>query len=289
VIKVLSLGAGVQSSTILLMSIRGERPRIDHAIFSDVGWEPKPVYRWMDFLAGEAAKAGIPIHVVTAGNLREHVLTAVASGKRSSSPPFFTMGEDGRAAIINRSCTSNFKIIPIERKVKELMGHVPGKRLPRDCRVEQWIGISGDEMQRMKRSQSPWMRFWHPLLELPYPETGGEASMRQHAMTRQDCLAWLKANGYPPAPRSACIGCPFHSNAEWRAIRNDPEQWADAVEFDRQIRGFSGGSLNLLHGMRREVFLHRSLLPLDQAPLDEHHPGQQDWGMQQECAGVCGV
>jgi len=283
-IRILSLGAGVQSSTILLMSIRGELPRIDHCIFADVGWEPPGVYKWMEWLRAEADKAGIPIHTVSDGNLRDHVMDAVKTGKRVSSPPFFTEGEDGRASLMNRSCTSNFKIIPIERKVKELMGHKAGSRLPKDLRVEQWIGISGDEMQRMKRSQVPWMRFWHPLIELPYGDSS-EANLRPHSMTRQDCLAWMSAHGYPTPPRSACIGCPFHSNAEWREIRRDPVQWADAVQFDRAIRDSMP-----LHGMPHPVYLHRSLLPLDQAPIDGI-AGQQsiDWGMAQECAGICGV
>lgn len=281
-LKILSLGAGVQSSTILLMSIRGNLPRIDHAVFADVGWEPKPVYEWLRWLEGEAGKAGIPLHIVSAGNLREHVLAAVDEGRRVSSPPFFTAGEDGVAAPINRSCTSNFKIIPIERQVKKLMGHKPGSRLPTDLRVEQWIGISADETQRMKRSKVPWMRFWHPLIEDEFG-AAQEAPIRQMPMTRTDCLNWMKSHGYPEPPRSACIGCPFHSNAEWRAIREDPEQWADAVEFDRRIRR------SKMHGMKGDVFLHRSLLPLDEAPIDRHPPGQQDWGLIQECAGVCGV
>ncbi len=281
-IRILSLGAGVQSSTILLMSIHGELPRIDHCIFADVGWEPKEVYDWLEVLKGHASNAGIPLHVVSAGNLREHVMEAARTGKRVSSPPFFTIGEDGRASIINRSCTSNFKIIPIERKVKELIGHKPGSRLPKECQVEQWIGISGDEIQRMKASTSPWMRFWHPLIETPYGDTGG-APFRDHAMSRDDCLAWLKDHGYPQAPRSACIGCPFHNNHEWRRIRSDPVQWADACEFDAAIR------LSMpCNGMDKPVYLHRSLQPLAVAPIDDDVPGQQNL-FDQECHGVCGV
>ncbi len=284
-IRILSLGAGVQSSSILMMSIHGELPRLDHCIFADVGWEPPEVYEWMEMLRGYADKAGIPIHTVSEGNLRDHVMDSVKTGKRASSPPFFTEGEDGRASIINRSCTSNFKIAPIARKVKELMGHKPGSRLPKECRVEQWIGISGDEMQRMKSSVDPWFRFWHPLIEQPYPEDGRPAMLRDWSMTRQDCLNWMSAHGYPTPPRSACIGCPFHSNAEWRRIRQDPALWADAVEFDKAIRDHMP-----LRGMRKPIYLHRSLLPLDQAPIDGL-PGQQgiDWGMDQECAGICGV
>ena len=39
-LRILSLGAGVQSSVVLLMSIKGILPRLDAAIFADTQWEP---------------------------------------------------------------------------------------------------------------------------------------------------------------------------------------------------------------------------------------------------------
>ncbi len=51
---ILSLGAGVQSSTMALMAKHGEiNPMPDAAIFSDVGAEPKSVYEYLDWLEGE--------------------------------------------------------------------------------------------------------------------------------------------------------------------------------------------------------------------------------------------
>lgn len=102
-------------------------------------------------------------------------------------------------------------------------------------------------------------------------------------MTRRDCLAWLKRHDYPMPPKSACIGCPFHSDAVWRQMRDgDAAAWADAVFVDRAIRaGF--------RGIRGEVYLNRSAVPLDEADLStaaDH--GQLDlWP--NECEGMCGV
>ena len=42
--RVLSLGAGVQSSTVALMIEYGELPMVDCAIFADTQNEPKYVY-----------------------------------------------------------------------------------------------------------------------------------------------------------------------------------------------------------------------------------------------------
>lgn len=51
-ISVLSLGAGVQSTTLLLMACHGEFDEQPvEAIFADTGWEPAAVYRHLDWLA----------------------------------------------------------------------------------------------------------------------------------------------------------------------------------------------------------------------------------------------
>lgn len=55
---ILSLGAGVQSSTLALMAARGEVPgfpKLDCAIFADTQDEPASVYRWLEWLIFEIA------------------------------------------------------------------------------------------------------------------------------------------------------------------------------------------------------------------------------------------
>jgi hypothetical protein len=50
-LRVLSLGAGVQSTTMALMAAHGEvGPMPDCAIFSDTGWEPNAVYQHLAWL-----------------------------------------------------------------------------------------------------------------------------------------------------------------------------------------------------------------------------------------------
>lgn len=135
--------------------------------------------------------------------------------------------------------------------------------------VEQWIGISTDEIIRAKPSFEAWQVKRFPLI-----------GMR---MSRADCLAWLERHDYPLPPKSACIGCPFHADSRWRQIRDhDPDAWSDAIAVDRAIR--TG-----VRGIRGEVFLHRSAVPLEQADLTtlaDH--GQLDPWMN-ECEGMCGV
>ena len=114
-----------------------------------------------------------------------------------------------QAGMIRRQCTGDYKIEPIRRKVREMLG-LTRRRSPESPIAEQWIGISLDEALRMKPSFEPWQINRWPLVE--------------HGMTRLDCLRWLARHDYPPPPKSACIGCPFHSDDHWRDMRDhDPQ------------------------------------------------------------------
>jgi len=260
--KILSLGAGVQSSTVLLMSCKGELPKLDAAIFADTGWEPEAVYDNLAWLETVASVAGIPLLVVRAGNIKQDALVSQVRGVKSeghrwASMPYYTQSSDGNAGMIKRQCTAEYKIAPIEKKIRELLGYKKRQRIkPGSC--EQWFGISVDEQRRVRVSRKAWVKFYYPLifgLDKPF--------------SRHDCRLWLKRN-YPErdVPRSACIGCPFHSDDEWRSLKNNGE-WTDAVDFDKRIRKCGG--------MRGDMYLHRSRQPLDEIDFStpEDH-GQQD-------------
>lgn len=259
-LRVINLGAGVQSTTMALMAASGAvAPMPDVAIFADTQWEPRHVYRHLDWLE---AQLPFPVHRVSAGNLRAHIVSGT-KGCRLANPPFFTSG----GGMLRRQCTRDFKINPIQKEIRRILGAAPGARLAGRVMVEQWIGISLDEIQRMKVSREKWTEFRHPLIE--------------RRMTRLDCLQWLKRNGYPEPKKSACLGCPYHSNAEWRAVRDVPEEWADVVELDRLIR-------NGVRGTEEQLFLHRDRVPIDSADIaSAEEKGQISW--LDECEGMCGV
>lgn len=267
-IRVLSLGAGVQSTTVALLAARGRIAPIDHAIFADTGSEPTAVYehlRWLEPLLP------FPVHRVSAGNLKEEILTAMR-GRRSrivARPPFLTKS----GGMLRRQCTSEFKIIPIQRKVRELAGIVPHSRGPKDVTVEQLIGISTDEAGRMKDSRFRWIRHRFPLIEL--------------GMSRRDCLTWLTKQGYHQPPKSACTFCPYHDDRMWRDMKlNDPASFAEAVEVDEAIRP---GIVSPKQPLGEEWYLHRERIPLrlvDFSTVEDH--GQQNM-FNNECEGMCGV
>lgn len=248
-LRVLSLGAGVQSSTLALMMARGEIEPAQHAIFADTQWEPGAVYRWLDWLTPQLP---FPVHRVTQGSLRDAVLrNSNATGGRFASVPWFMPGGMGR-----RQCTREYKLDPLRRKMRELVG--------KKGQVEVCIGISVDEAHRMKPSRNQWQRHTWPLIDL--------------RMTRADCLAWMDRMGYPTPPKSSCLGCPYHSDTQWQEIKAVPAEWADVVAVDQAIRFFPK--------MRKPQFMHRSCKAIDEVQFTNE--AQADL-FGNECEGMCGV
>lgn len=264
--RFLSLGAGVQSSTLALMAARGDiGPMPDAAIFADTGWEPPAVLRHLDWLETQLP---FPVYRVSSGNIRTAIVEGKNStGQRFASVPWFIRNPDGSKGMGKRQCTKDFKLVPIKRKVRELIGYLPRQRISAGIRVEQWIGISTDEVVRMKPSFDRWTINRWPLIEAN--------------MDRNACLKYLEERQYPTPPKSACIGCPFHTNAMWRAMRDEaPADFADAVLIDRALRE------GQFYKMRGREYMHSSLLPLDEAPLNDVDPDQL--GFDLDCQGMCG-
>lgn len=267
---VLNLGAGVQSSTLALMAAAGEiTPMPDFAIFADTQAEPKSVYTWLDWLEKQLP---FPVHRVTRGNMTADMMTfrTAQDGRvwTKSMIPAFMQAPDGSIGLLGRSCTADYKIAPILKNIRRLCGI---KRGEKNVQITQWIGISYDEIQRMKPSRDAWTQHRWPLIE--------------REMRRHDCIAWLKRNGFPEPPRSACVYCPFHSNTEWRNLKlKEPEAFIEAIRVEKELQRTKAEAAD-----RSIPWLHRSCVPLEQIDLStETNAGQLDM-FGNECEGLCGV
>jgi len=273
VINILSLGAGVQSSALLLMAYHGEIERPDHAIFADTGWEPQEVYTWLDKLENIV---DIPVHRTSVGRrIQDDELRAKMRGhiadetlNRYITMPFYTRDKHGNVGMVQRQCTNEYKIQPLHKKIRELMGLKPRQWAPKTPEVELWFGISSDEASRMRMADKLYIVNHYPLVE--------------SRTSRVDCIAWLENCGYSDVPRSACIGCPFKHPVEWRLMKdNSPEEFTEAVAFDETMRNRGGD--------RGDLYLFRGAIPLAEADLStlKDHGQLSLWDG--ECAGMCGV
>jgi len=266
-LEVLSLGAGVQSSVMALMAARGElTPMPDCAIFADTQFEPAAVYTHLDWLEKQLP---FPVHRVTAGNIAaDHVAGKNSTGQDFASIPFFT--EDGGMA--RRQCTQEYKIAPIRKKCRELLGLKYRQRAPKGVSIRMWLGISTDEAVRMKPSRDAWVENVWPLIDAD--------------LSRQNCLRWFEKN-YPDRglAKSACVGCPFRNDVGWREMKNeDADSFAQAVNFDHAIR-----HKGQMKNKAQELFVHRSCTPLDEVDFRNLEDMGQLNFFGDECEGMCGL
>ncbi len=291
VLRVLSLGAGVQSTTVALMTTTGDLPPIDVAIFADTGWEPAAVYKHLAKLEAHMAEHGTPVVRVRSGNIRDDHIKPTDErlfirnprkhpeylGRSRTFIPVYLVTPAGpdrfdpTNGMTRRTCTKTYKIEPVEKEIRRRLGLVRNARWPLVHTVDQLFGISWDETQRMSDSTRPAIHHCYPLVD--------------KRITRDDCHAWLADHGWT-APRSACIGCPFHDDDEWRHIRDTaPAEWADAIEFDATFRARQAAGELPMEGA---PYLHRQRVPLDQVDLELPVDNQLSL-FDQTCDGFCGT
>ena len=274
-LRILSLGAGVQSSALALMIEKGEVPMVDAAIFADVKGEPKAVYDWLAYLKTQITK--FPIHTVTWRDLKQDILDAAEGKHKAFTAPFFTKNiKTGKKRMLRRQCTSMYKILPVIQKVRELIGLKKGEKRKKGTKVEMLMGISKDEIVRMRINPIKYIQNVYPLVE--------------KEMKRSDCLDWMKNNDYSKPPRSACTFCPYHSMKEWREIKKNKEEWEEVVAMDKAIRKQERfKNKNKDEFTEDELFLHSKCIPIDEIDFDEDDKqGDFLFGMENECEGMCG-
>ena len=263
---VLSLGAGTQSSALLLALDRGEitAPKPQVAIFADTGAEPQFVYDWLDHLK---ANVSIPVLIASNGNMIEDYEDA---SRRFAAIPFFIKNADGTQGIGRRQCTAEYKIDAVRKKLRTLLGYKPRQRMKHQ--IKMYLGISVDEIQRMKESRDKWQENMFPLIE--------------NGWDRHECISYIQTLGLGNPPKSACYICPYRSNESWKQLKRvEPEAFQKAVEFERLIQ-----KRELERGKYDGVpFIHRSMVPLDQIDFERLSPDSPLFGFDNECDGLCGI
>lgn len=265
-LRVLSLGAGVQSTTLALMAAHGEIGPMPHvAIFADTGDEPTAVYTHLRWLRSGNVLP-FPVKIVGKGG---RLGDALFTDNEARVPVFTAKGGQRR-----RQCTRDWKIKVVRRAIRDLLG-VGSRDYIAPGTVEEWVGISTDEIIRATPSRVKFIIRRDPLIE--------------KRMSRGDCLGWLKRHGYPTPPKSSCVFCPYRRNDQWRDLRdNDPAGWARACEIDDRLRSPEGIAM-----LKAPTFVHRSGVRLADVDLttaeDRGQTSLFSNGFLHECEGMCGV
>ncbi len=255
----LSLGWGVQSFTMAAMIALGDLPPVDFAIHADTGHEAAGTYAhakaWTPWLAQHG------VQVVTVKGSRTDVVRE--DWGSVMIPAFTTDCKTGSRGQVRRQCTHDWKIMPIRRFLRSIMGSRPAPGA-----VECWQGITIDEFQRMRTSDVKYTTNAYPLVD--------------RRISRADCIGWLVAHGLTVPPKSACTFCPFHSLDAWRRMkRAGGSDWKRAVFVDQAIRE---------ERPKHELFVHpaRKPLPLAVSIPEDHGGAQAEMDLETPCdGGVC--
>ena len=265
-IHVLSFGGGTQSTALLLKALEGEVNGVipDYIIFSDTGNEPYYVMDQVERVNEHIKKKyGKEIIYTDNGNIFKDLVKATETGERVASLPFHTVDGIGEKGLAMRQCTSEYKIVPVNRKIRELLGYKKGQRVKEMVHI--WKGISTDEIQRVKPINLGWQTAEHPLVDIL-------------SIDRSACIAYVERELNFTPYASACIICPFHDNHAWLEIkRKDPTGFKEACELDELIRS------KLRY--KNELYLHKSRKPLKDVDLQEDQTTIDDFI--NECEGFC--
>ena len=260
-LKVISLGMGVQSTALYLMSSMGYKvPRADYAVFADPQAEHYKTYdmlKWL--LQWQKDNDGIEIIVNRDRNIYEEQLkTNPDKHIRVPQIPVHT----APTGIALRQCTYEYKIMPVVQSIRALHKLKPRQRMKP---TETWLGISTDEIERMKESQLYNIKYFYPLI--------------YHRISRNDCIEFFKDNNFPVPVKSSCVFCPYHSNKFWKQMYDENgSAWEMSVEVDKKIRK--------KYGMDREMYLHTSRKPLDEIDFSDD---QLELFEGYDCEGYCGL
>ena len=215
-VRVVAHGGGVQSTALLVLSVRGVVDFPVH-LFCNTGDDsenPATLRYVREVSTPYAAAHGVTLHElhkVTRNGEPETLLGRLLKEGSRSLPIPVRMADTGAPG--TRSCTADFKIRVISKWLK-----ANGATATEPATVG--IGISTDEVQRAGRGKDgPYERRTYPLIDL--------------ALNRNQCHAIITNAGLPTPPKSACYFCPFHRPQTWaEQARDEPELFEKSAQLE---------------------------------------------------------
>lgn len=139
VLRVLAMDNGPQSATALLLSVDGDIPPLDLAIFADRVQDRPRIFAQLARIQQIAVSAGVPILRIT-----------------SDGPPAEA----------------------ISTKIRQILGYPEPRPVPPGVTAELAIAVSLDEVHRAADSDMPYLRHIFPLLDLGWTRRECEGYLR---------------------------------------------------------------------------------------------------------------
>lgn len=231
--KILSCGAGMQSTALALMSCENAKagkpnypavPVYDAVIFCDLGFEPPWVMQQAEFIRCACEQAGIFFKIIESPLYQDFIKNY--GERRTISIPWWTLDNNGHKSKMPRNCTIDYKVQMVSKYVRwELLGYHKGQRLRNEDKKahEMHMGFSFEEKKRCKESSNPMLVNKFPLVEMGW--------------TRADSYAYIRDTWGLETKASACTFCPFHRNYFYQYLKeNEPEQYNQLMKLDELLQ-----------------------------------------------------
>lgn len=255
--KILSFGAGMQSTALALMSCENAVtkyktpypivPIYDAVIFCDLGFEPPWVKKQLEFTRRSCESAGIFFKILDTP-LYEDFMKNFGE-RRTISIPWWTLNNDGHKSKMPRNCTIDYKVNEITKYVRwELLGYKKHQRLkPEDIKAhEMHMGFSLEESRRCHDNPHRLFVNRFPLVDM--------------GMTRADSYKYILEHWGLDTKASACAFCPFHKNFFFKHLKEFyPEEYQKLVGMDNLLR-----DKNPKPPMDSDLFISRSRKRLEE-------------------------
>ncbi len=251
-LKAVSLGWGIQSFTIAAMVALGELPPVDFVIHADTTHEASWTYIFAEKFTPWLESMGVKVITVKPDKTKLKAF----NNYNGVFIPAYTHSDKGGGQL-RRQCTGDWKIAPMRRYFQEVRSGKP---------IEMWIGITIDEIQRVKKSDVKYIQNRWPLIE--------------KNMSRFDCVTWLREHDLEIPSRSSCTFCPYHDTETWKFIMASEPDRKEAIEHDHAIRKVRPPF---------DLFIHPARIPIDEIDLRTAEEKGQLSLWDNECDGICGV
>lgn len=248
--KILSFGAGMQSTALALMACENAKnaehpyplvPVYDIVVFCDLGFEPPWVLDQVEFTRRACEWAGIRFEKLDTPLYQDFVKNF--GERRTISIPWWTLGDDGHKSRMPRNCTIDYKVEAISKFIRwEVLGYKKGQRLrPEDEKAhEMHMGFSFEEKRRCKENPNRMFVNKFPLVEM--------------GLVRADNYAYIRDVWGLETKASACTFCPYHKNFFFQHLKeNRPETYQKLLEVDNLLR-----DKNPKPPMDSDLFISRS-------------------------------
>lgn len=251
-----SYGGGTQSNTIAILIAQGKLPIPDRIIFADTGGEMDEVWDYMRAHTMPLLKSlGREIEIAS------HTLATVDLYGKNGDLLIPAYTQTGKLPTF---CSKEWKAYVVRR-------HIGGSKANPEG-VTMWMGMSTDEIWRMKPADVQWIEHHWPLCDMPVNAGYGIR------MNRIECIRLIEQFGWPPSPRSACVWCPHLDNPQWQRMKAySPRNFARAIEIQRRI---------LANDKQGGVYLHEERKPLEEIDFSQPQGMFDDPGCE---SGYCMV